>query len=107
MKSLTLKNFFRKNPLRKEGITNLSLFILGLAILFFPSLNAYAEDIFKAGRTEISDTFGKNSTVIFILYLFEIIVAIYIYTKSKNLGVFAGIAIIMVFVNVAFGVVPK
>lgn len=107
MKSLTLKNFFKKIPLKKEGVTNLSLFVLGLAILFFPSLNAYADDIFKAGRTEISDTFGKNSTVIYILYIIEIIVAIYLYTKSKNLGVFAGIAVIMVFVNIAFGVVPK
>ncbi|HAZ4164077.1 TPA: TraA fimbrial protein precursor, partial [Escherichia coli] len=41
-----------------------------------------------------------------ILYVLEILAAIFSYVKTKNLAVFGGIAAIMVFVNVVFGLVP-
>ncbi|WP_117083476.1 type IV conjugative transfer system pilin TraA, partial [Klebsiella pneumoniae] len=71
-----------------------------------PSLHAHAVDLFKNGKTTVKDTFGSGSTVVWILYVLEILAAIFSYVKTKNLAVFGGIAAIMVFVNVVFGLVP-
>ncbi|WP_445260725.1 type IV conjugative transfer system pilin TraA [Pantoea sp. Nvir] len=59
------------------------------------------------GKTTINDTFGSGSTVVWILYILEIIAAVFTYVKTKNLAMFGGIAAVMVFINVAFGIIPS
>ncbi|WP_311766263.1 type IV conjugative transfer system pilin TraA [Klebsiella sp. K5-122] len=77
-----------------------------VALMMTPSLHAHAVDLFKNGKTTVKDTFGGSSTVIWILYVIEILSALFTYTKTKNLAVFCGIAAVMVFVNVVFGLIP-
>lgn len=93
-------NFFLQN---KRAITTLILFSIGIIIMMMPTLQAHAEDLFASGKAEIKDSFGKNSTVIYILYVIEVLFAVFTYTKTKNLAMFGGIAAVMIFVNVAFG----
>ncbi|WON75520.1 type IV conjugative transfer system pilin TraA [Serratia sp. UGAL515B_01] len=98
-----IRSFF-KTP-RKMGAVAMA--VMGLAIVMTPSLHAYADDLFKGGKSTINDTFGSGSTVIWILYILEIMAAIFAYVKTKNLAVFGGIAAVIVFVNVVFGIIPQ
>ncbi|ELX8408218.1 TPA: type IV conjugative transfer system pilin TraA [Klebsiella oxytoca] len=97
-----IRTFF-SNP-RNFGAAALA--VIFVALMMTPSLHAHAVDLFKNGKTTVKDTFGSGSTVIWILYVLEILAAMFSYIKTKNLAVFGGIAAIMVFVNVVFGLVP-
>ncbi|BBW89425.1 MULTISPECIES: type IV conjugative transfer system pilin TraA [Klebsiella pneumoniae complex] len=97
-----IRTFF-SNP-RNFGAAALA--VMFVALMMTPSLHAHAVDLFKNGKTTVKDTFGSGSTVIWILYVLEILAAMFSYIKTKNLAVFGGIAAIMVFVNVVFGLVP-
>ncbi|HBQ7798462.1 TPA: hypothetical protein L8R65_005038 [Klebsiella pneumoniae] len=97
-----IRTFFSKP--RNFGAAALA--VMFVALMMTPSLHAHAVDLFKNGKTTVKDTFGSGSTVVWILYVLEILAAIFSYVKTKNLAVFGGIAAIMVFVNVVFGLVP-
>ena len=97
-----IRTFF-SNP-RNFGAAALA--VMFVALMMTPSLHAHAVDLFKNGKTTVKDTFGSGSTVVWILYVLEILAAIFSYVKTKDLAVFGGIAAIMVFVNVVFGLVP-
>lgn len=97
-----IRTFF-SNP-RNFGAAALA--VMFVALMMTPSLHAHAVDLFKNGKTTVKDTFGSGSTVVWILYVLEILAAIFSYVKTKNLAIFGGIAAIMVFVNVVFGLVP-
>jgi len=81
--------------------------LLLIAFLVAPAVQVHAADLFAGGKATISDTFGSGSTVVWVLYILEIIAAIFAYVKTKNLAMFGGIAAVMVFVNVAFGIIPS
>lgn len=67
--------------------------------------HAYADDLLAAGKQTVDDTFGKNSTLSKWFILGEILVGVFTYIKTKNLMLLAGVAIVIVFLNVAFGLV--
>ncbi|HGJ5854776.1 type IV conjugative transfer system pilin TraA [Arsenophonus nasoniae] len=86
-----------------------TLTFLGMLMLF-PAMQVYADppttgDLFSGGKDVVKSTFGKGSTVVWILYVLEILAAIFAYVKTKNLAVFGGIAAVIVFVNVVFGLI--
>ncbi|HBQ7494788.1 TPA: conjugal transfer protein TraA, partial [Klebsiella pneumoniae] len=87
-----IRTFF-SNP-RNFGAAALA--VMFVALMMTPSLHAHAVDLFKNGKTTVKDTFGSGSTVVWILYVLEILAAIFSYVKTKNLAVFGGIAAIMV-----------
>lgn len=89
--------------LRKRTVGGMVAFVVVSSTLVLP---AGANDLFAGAKTTIMDTFGSGSTVIWILYMLEILGAIFAYIKTKNLAMFGGIAAIMVFVNVTFGLIP-
>ncbi|HBW6864110.1 TPA: hypothetical protein MFB22_005043 [Klebsiella pneumoniae] len=97
-----IRTFFN-NP---RNLGAVAMAVMFGALMMTPSLHAHAVDLFKGGKTTVKDTFGSGSTVVWILYVLEILAAIFSYVKTKNLAVFGGIAAIMVFVNVVFGLVP-
>ncbi|HEY3983479.1 type IV conjugative transfer system pilin TraA [Cedecea sp.] len=99
--AMTKANLYNPNVLTMVGLT-----LMALALMFMPSTHAEAVDLFTKGRTNIKDTFGLSSTVVWILYIIEGLGAVFTYTKTKNLAVFGGIAAVMVFVNVLFGIIP-
>lgn len=76
-----------------------------LSLILLPATYIFAEDLFKTGQETVKDTFGKGSTVVWILYVLEILAAVFAYIKTKNLAVFGGIAAVLVFVNVVFGLI--
>lgn len=77
-----------------------------LAILAVSAMPAQAVDYFAGAKDDVTDTFGGKSAVVFILYVVEIAFIAFTYIKTKNLALFGSIAALMVFVNVAFNVIP-
>ncbi|WP_338850773.1 type IV conjugative transfer system pilin TraA [Klebsiella pneumoniae] len=78
-----IRTFF-SNP-RNFGAAALA--VMFVALMMTPSLHAHAVDLFKNGKTTVKDTFGSGSTVVWILYVLEILAAIFSYVKTKNLAV--------------------
>lgn len=77
-----------------------------LTILAVLAMPAQAVDYFAGAKKDVTDTFGGNSAVVYILYVVEIAFIAFTYIKTKNLALFGSIAALMVFVNVAFNVIP-
>ncbi|NIF23910.1 type IV conjugative transfer system pilin TraA [Candidatus Pantoea multigeneris] len=78
-------------------------FVPAVMLMASPVMQAHAQDLFSSGKETIRDTFGTNSTTVWILYVLEVLFAIFTYIKTKNLALFGGIAALLVFANVAFG----
>jgi len=78
-----------------------------VVLMSIPAMQAHAEDLFSGGKTTINDTFGSGSTIVWILYVLEILFAVFTYVKTKNLIMFAGIAAVLVFINIAFSIIPS
>lgn len=66
---------------------------------------AYAEDLLVGGKEVVNDTFGQDSTFSKWLILGEAVVALLIYIKTKNMMVLAGVVVVIVFLNIVFGLV--
>ena len=79
------------------------VFLAFIMINIFYSLPAEAADDLSNVMTSVQSDFGTGSTFIKIMYLLEIIAAVYGYHKTKNIGVLAGIVIISIFLNFALG----
>ncbi|QLK88757.1 hypothetical protein E3U36_12075 (plasmid) [Arsenophonus endosymbiont of Aphis craccivora] len=97
----------RKVLKQQKSLFTLTFFGL---LMFIPAMQVYADppttgDLFSDGKEVVKSTFGKGSTVVWILYVLEILAAIFAYVKTKNLSVFGGIAAVIVFVNVVFGLI--
>lgn len=93
----------------KQQKSLLTMTFFGILMLF-PAMQVYADppttgDLFSGGKEVVKSTFGKGSTVVWILYVLEILAAIFAYVKTKNLAVFGGIAAVIVFVNLVFGLI--
>lgn len=103
MNKIVLKNKVNSFLQNKSAITTLMLFVIGFVIMMMPALHSHAEDLFASGKKQVEDSFGKESTIIYILYVIEILMAVFTYIRTKNLMMMGGIAAVMIFVNVAFG----
>ncbi|MFQ1718513.1 type IV conjugative transfer system pilin TraA [Aeromonas veronii] len=64
-----------------------------------------AEDLLVGGKQTVDDTFGKDSTLAKWVIIGEIFIGAFMYIKTKNLMLLAGVAVVIVFLNVAFGLV--
>ncbi len=67
--------------------------------------DAYADDAtdYLAGqKAMISKNFGDGSTLVYAAYMAEIISAIALYIKSKNLLVLVGLVVILIFTKAGF-----
>lgn len=81
------------------------LLIAILALVMFTPLNAYATDLAASAKQDFKDTFGKDSTFVYILMGLEIISATFLYIKTKNLAVFGGLAAVLLFTAGGFGLI--
>ncbi|HAT2492393.1 TPA: TraA fimbrial protein precursor [Aeromonas hydrophila] len=67
--------------------------------------HVHADDLMAKGKGTVNDTFGKDSTFATWLILGEIVIGAFMYIKTKNLMLLAGVAVVIVFLNVAFGLI--
>ena len=80
-------------------------FLFALFMLFLSPLNAFAADLAASGKQTIKDTFGSGSTVMYALFVLEILSGVFFYIKTKNLAVLGGIVALLIFTTVAFGLI--
>jgi len=67
--------------------------------------HVHADDLMAKGQGTVKGTFGKDSSVATWLIVGEIIIGAFMYIKTKNLMLLAGVAVLIVFLNVAFGLI--
>ncbi|UJD92292.1 type IV conjugative transfer system pilin TraA (plasmid) [Rahnella aquatilis] len=78
--------------------------IPAIAAMLFCS-NAFAEgkDLMAPGKETVSATFGADSSIAKWIILAEVIVGIITYIKTKNMFMLFGIAVVIVFTTIGFG----
>lgn len=77
--------------------------IPAIAALMLCSNNAFAEDLMAAGKETVTGTFGADSAIAKWIILAEVIVGIITYIKTKNMFMLFGIAVVIVFTTIGFG----
>lgn len=78
-------------------------FFLPLFVLLSYTGLARAEDLMEAGKQTVTDTFGGGSAIAKWIILGEVIVGIITYIKTKNMFMLFGIAVVIVFTTIGFG----
>lgn len=76
--------------------------LIGMAFFLLP-IDALARDYAAGAKQDVQDTFGPGSTAWWVVMVLEVFASAFMYIKTKNLAVFAGIVALMLFGNVAFG----
>lgn len=66
---------------------------------------AAGSDLMQAGQATVTGTFGAGSSIAKWIILAEVIVGIITYIKTKNMFMLFGIAIVIVFTTIGFGLV--
>lgn len=75
---------------------------LAILVTLMSMGNAHAVDILAPGATTVTDTFGAGSTFAKWLILAEVIIGVFMYIKTKNLLLLAGVAVVIVFTTIGF-----
>lgn len=88
----------------RVGLTQ-GAFLFVLFMLFLSPFNAFAADLAASGKQTIKDTFGSGSTVMYALFVLEILSGAFFYIKTKNLAVLGGIVALLIFTTVAFSLI--
>lgn len=105
MNITSLKSKFQNSAKNKNAFATIAFAFFALVCALVPSLSAQAADLFADGRETVTDTFGADSTVLYILLILEVLAAIFAYVKTKNLAIFGGIAAIMIFTTIVFNMI--
>lgn len=75
-------------------------FYIGNALAVDPST-----DILQGAKADVTTNFGPGSTFMYVVLAVEIVSGIIAFNKTKNLVVLSGFAIVIIFVNIAFGII--
>ena len=93
----TLKNCITHRTLKRglKGIILLTPLLIVGVVMAAPDPSA--DLLAKTVKGDITNNFGPTSTVMYCVYLIEIIVAAGTYIKTKNLFALSGILILLIF----------
>lgn len=94
----------QKTKMQVAGKWAMAFFLPLIALLSFTGL-VRAEDLMSAGQATVTDTFGGGSSIAKWIILAEVIVGIITYIKTKNMFMLFGIAVVIVFTTIGFGLV--
>lgn len=86
----------------KTLLTLIKISVVGCLLIGVTDAYADATDLLAGQKDMISKNFGDNSTLIYAAYMAEIISAIAIYIKSKNLLVLVGLVVVLIFTKAGF-----
>ena len=81
-------------------ISTVVAFYIGNALALDPST-----DILQGAKGDVTTNFGPGSTFMYVVLAVEIVSGIIAFNKTKNLVVLSGFAIVIIFVNIAFGII--
>lgn len=89
----------------KNFLMLLKISVVGCLLLGMTDAYAVGTDLLAAQKDMISANFGDNSTLIYAAYMAEIISAIAIYIKTKNLLVLIGLVVVLIFTKAGFSLI--
>ena len=93
------------NPAFRSALRFAAWTVLAFLLVLVCMDHVHAADLLVGGKQTVDDTFGKDSTLAKWVIIGEILVGVFMYIKTKNLMLLAGVAVVIVFLNVAFGIV--
>lgn len=64
-----------------------------------------ADDLLESGKVVVNDTFGQGSFISTSILIGEVFMGMFLYVKTKNILMLLGFVILVVYLNVAFGVI--
>ncbi|MBY4890603.1 hypothetical protein K5Y32_21935 [Pantoea sp. DY-15] len=64
-----------------------------------------ADDLLESGKEVVNDTFGQGSFISTSILIGEVFMGMFLYVKTKNILMLLGFVILVVYLNVAFGVI--
>lgn len=99
--ALAVKN--KVNALRIARKTAGGVIPVLFAMLACNNAFAAGEDLLSAGQDTVTATFGADSSIAKWIILAEVIVGIITYIKTKNMFMLFGIAVVIVFTTIGFG----
>lgn len=98
-----IQSAFSKKINTKVMAKWMKLFVLPLFVMLSYTGIVSADDLMSAGAKTVTDTFGASSAIAKWIILAEVIVGIITYIKTKNMFMLFGIAIVIVFTTIGFG----
>lgn len=81
------------------------LAVLVAALFLISGGLVHAEDLLKAGDTAVTDTVGKDSSVIRWMLMLEVLAAIFAFIVTRNLKVMGGIVGLSIFINICYAII--
>lgn len=93
------------NPAFRSALRFAAWTVLAFLLVLVCMDHVHAVDLLVGGKQTVDDTFGKDSTLAKWVIIGEILVGVFMYIKTKNLMLLAGVAVVIVFLNVAFGLI--
>ncbi|WP_217653909.1 type IV conjugative transfer system pilin TraA [Nissabacter archeti] len=103
VKRLSEKGLAFMNKHNAVRLAKLSL-VPALAMLMFTGV-VRADDLAAPGQTTVNDTFGAESSLAGWVIIGEILVGVVTYIKTRNIFALGSVAIVMVFLNVAYSLI--
>lgn len=85
--------------------TLVTLSLVGAAGSAVAAIDPSTQDVFKGQSVAISNTFGSGSTFEYAIYVAEVILGVAGYMKTRNLMALVGLAVVIIFTAVGFGVI--
>ena len=103
----SLKRFFQDpEGLHQWLITLFKMLCVGLGLLCCMEVFAAGDtDLLASSASNVMRTFGKDSSLIKYVYVGETLMSGLGYAKTKNPLLLAGLPVLMIFTNVAFGMI--
>ncbi|MCK8148046.1 type IV conjugative transfer system pilin TraA [Citrobacter sedlakii] len=86
-------------------VFSIILVVLATTLFFVTGSTCNAEDLLKSGDQTVTDTVGKDSSVIRWMLILEILAAILLYVLTRNIRVLGGIIALSIFINIAYVIV--
>jgi type IV conjugative transfer system pilin TraA len=96
-----IRSFFNKTKVGLAKVVMKVNLVIAAFIGAIYSFPIFADDDLSGVMENVQKDFGKDSTFIKLLYLAEIIAAVYAYHKTKNIAVLIGILVISIFLTFA------
>ena len=103
-RAVACPSFFSSKFSKNSKLIKFVVAAFGALAVTHPALASSSADLFSSQSTTVSNTFGHGSSIEKWIYYAEIIIALAVYIKARNPLVFVGIAMVMIFTRVAFGI---
>lgn len=83
------------------------VFAIIAALAFTRLAHATGSDLLASQNSTVTGTFGQDSSLVKWFYIAEVIIAVFLYIKTRSPLVFVGIVLAVIFTKVGFGLASQ